>query len=404
MPNVNFLLNYVETMRGRDSNDKYLKEHLEERRFYSSIKDDDYLKYVNKGSNEKLDYVEYSGNKEKSHGVFNEKGLMTSEMIKEMRTMLRNTDSPIWHGVISFTEEFGDTYCNTFEKAFELMKNELPKFFKNAGLIPENIVWYAGLHENTDNKHIHLSFFEKEPFPSKCGLDTLFDNSGDARLYVFSPLHYLDRNYGYLVFADSTFPIANPLYIIWLNSIGNSVENMRKHTMLINAMVKLDDANIRDPLTGVYNRFGMERYFAIVKEKCIDKQLYLFLSFADIDGLKTINDVYGHEEGDRIIRDTGHILQDEVEDAYVVRYGGDEFIVMGTAFSEEEAESYWMRVQRSVDEYNAEHEGMAVMSISSGYKLFRLDPYSGLEECIGEVDKKMYEEKNRKKARKKEAK
>lgn len=47
---------------------------------------------------------------------------------------------------------------------------------------------------------------------------------------------------------------------------------------------------------------------------------------------------------------------------------------------------------------------MAVMSISSGYKLFRLEPYSGLEECIGEVDKKMYEEKNRKKARKKEAK
>ena len=169
VPNVNFLLNYVETMRGRDSNDKYLKEHLEERRFYSSIKDDDYLKYVNKGSNEKLDYVEYSGNKEKSHGVFNEKGLMTSEMIKEMRTMLRNTDSPIWHGVISFTEEFGDTYCNTFEKAFELMKNELPKFFENAGLIPENIVWYAGLHENTDNKHIHLSFFEKEPLRNKQG-------------------------------------------------------------------------------------------------------------------------------------------------------------------------------------------------------------------------------------------
>lgn len=169
VPNVNFLLNYVETMRGRSIDDEYVKEHREERRFYSSNKDDDYLKYVNKGSNEKLDYVEYSGNKEKSHGVFNEKGLMTSEMIKEMRTMLRKTDSPIWHGVISFTEEFGDTYCNTFEKAFELMKNELPKFFEKAGLIPENIVWYAGLHENTDNKHIHLSFFEKEPLRNKQG-------------------------------------------------------------------------------------------------------------------------------------------------------------------------------------------------------------------------------------------
>ncbi len=244
-------------------------------------------------------------------------------------------------------------------------------------------------------------FFDKMPFPSKYALDTLFDDSDDAKLYIFSPLHYLDRNYGYMVFADSTFPIANPLFILWLNSIGNSVENMRKHTMLINAMVKLDDANIRDPLTGVYNRFGMERYFAIVKEKCIDRQLYLFLSFADIDGLKTINDVFGHEEGDRIIRDTGRILQEETVDSYVIRYGGDEFIVMGTAFSEQEAESYWNRVQQAIDEYNAEHEGKAMLSISSGCNLIRLNPYSNLDECIGEADKKMYVEKNKKKNRNK---
>lgn len=188
-----------------------------------------------------------------------------------------------------------------------------------------------------------------------------------------------------------------------MNSIGNSVENMRKHTMLINAMVKLDEANIRDPLTGVYNRFGMERYFAIIKEKCIDKQLYLFLSFADIDGLKTINDVYGHEEGDRIIRNTGRILQEETLDSYVVRYGGDEFVVMGTAFSEQEAESYWNRVQRTIDEYNEAYEGKAILSVSFGYDLVRLDPYSGLEECIGAADKKMYKEKKKKKAMKKES-
>ncbi|MBR2409156.1 MAG: GGDEF domain-containing protein [Lachnospiraceae bacterium] len=243
-------------------------------------------------------------------------------------------------------------------------------------------------------------FFEKEPFPSKYALDTLFQEDGEPRLYIFSPLHYLDRNYGYLVFADSTFPIGNPLYIIWLNSIGSSVENMRKHTMLINAMVKLDDATIRDPLTGVYNRFGMERYFAIVKEKCIDRQMFLHLSFADIDGLKKINDVYGHEEGDRIIRDTGRILQEEAGDAYVVRYGGDEFVVMGTVFSEQEAVNYWTRVQKAIKKYNAKHEGGAEMSISSGYDLIRLDPYSILDDCIGEADKRMYVEKNRKKAEK----
>lgn len=324
------------------------------------------------------------------------------------------------HHLINFEKNIMETV------GFDSWKNIVQYFVKeinpgefyccvNKGFI-DNVFRYATVEQETRSSEEWLAytedagpviaykdgvFFEKEPFPSRYGLDTMFEESEDAKLYIFSPLHYLDRNYGYLVFADSTFPIGNPLYIIWLNSIGNSVENMRKHTMLINAMVKLDDANIRDPLTGVYNRFGMERYFAIVKEKCIDRQLYLQLSFADIDGLKKINDVFGHEEGDRIIRDTGRILQEEAGDSYVVRYGGDEFIVMGTAFSEQEAESYWTRVQQAIDEYNAEHEGMAMLSVSAGYDLVRLEPYSSIDECIGEADKRMYEEKNKKKAMRK---
>lgn len=326
----------------------------------------------------------------------------------------------MFHHLINFEKNISETV------GFDSWKNIVQYFVKqinpgefyccvNKGFI-ENVFRNATVEQETRSSEEWLAytedvgpviaykdgaFFEKEPFPSKYALDTLFEDSEDAKLYVFSPMHYLDRNYGYVVFGDSTFPINNLLYIVWLNSIGNSVENMRKHTMLINAMVKLDDANIRDPLTGVYNRFGMERYFAIVKEKCIDRQLYLFLSFADIDGLKKINDEFGHEEGDRIIRDTGRILEKETDDSYVIRYGGDEFIVMGTAFSEQEAESYWTRVQQAIDEYNAEHEGMAMLSVSFGCNLVRLDPYSGLDECIGEADKKMYEEKNKKKALKK---
>ena len=40
---------------------------------------------------------------------------------------------------------------------------EFPKFFKKAALNPENITWFAGLHENTDNKHIHFSFRQNPP-------------------------------------------------------------------------------------------------------------------------------------------------------------------------------------------------------------------------------------------------
>ena len=161
IPNVNLFLNYVESLAGKDR--EYIKDNIEQRSFYSCNKNFDYVGYVNKGSKEQLDYISYSGNNEKSLGIFNENGLLNENDIKELRNKLRTTKSVIWHGVISFTEDFGNRYCDTYEKAYNLMKTELPRFFKNAGLSAKNIVWYAGFHTNTDNKHIHFSFFEKEP-------------------------------------------------------------------------------------------------------------------------------------------------------------------------------------------------------------------------------------------------
>ena len=161
VPNVNLFLNYIESLVGQDK--EYIENNCEQRAFYSCKNDFDYVGYVNKGSKEQLDYISYSGDNEKSLGIFNQDGLLNEKDISELRNRLRTTRSVIWHGVISFTEEFGNKYCDTYEKAYNLMKTEMPRFFKNAGLNPKNIIWYAGLHTNTDNKHIHFSFFENEP-------------------------------------------------------------------------------------------------------------------------------------------------------------------------------------------------------------------------------------------------
>lgn len=161
VPNVNLFLNYVESLVGQDK--EYIENNFEQRAFYSCKNDFDYVGYVNKGSKEQLDYISYSGDNEKSLGIFNQNGLLNEKDISELRNRLRTTRSVIWHGVISFTEEFGNKYCDTYEKAYNLMKTELPRFLKNAGLNPKNVIWYAGLHTNTDNKHIHFSFFENEP-------------------------------------------------------------------------------------------------------------------------------------------------------------------------------------------------------------------------------------------------
>lgn len=88
---------------------------------------------------------------------------MNKKQIALTREHLRETESPIWAGVVSFEERFGLNWCNNFEQAKNIMQSELPKVFKRADLNPDNIEWFAGLHENTDHRHIHLVFFEKEP-------------------------------------------------------------------------------------------------------------------------------------------------------------------------------------------------------------------------------------------------
>lgn len=143
----------------------YYDKSSDKRLFYSSGQKDDYLAYVDKGikSTKAIDYIDYADNEEKSSGIFNVNGLLSKEGKKRLRERLRVTDSCIWDMVVSFTEEYGDKNLTDYEQARKLLSATLPKFFKAAGFKPENITWYAGLHTNTDNRHIHISFFENEP-------------------------------------------------------------------------------------------------------------------------------------------------------------------------------------------------------------------------------------------------
>ncbi len=152
-------------------------EMAEHRDFVSCQDSYSYLNYVHTGASENVssDYEQYIANKEKSFGAFNQDGLLSDEQKLDLRHQLQTTQSVIWDMIISFRENFGDEYCRDYDQAYKFLKKELPKFFNRAGLYSDNIVWYAGLHENTENKHIHISFFEKEPL--------YFDNGGKLKYH-----------------------------------------------------------------------------------------------------------------------------------------------------------------------------------------------------------------------------
>lgn len=145
----------------------YYAPSSDRRNFYSSGSSNDYISYIDKGIDSgrgaDRDYMEYMGNPDKSTGVFSDKGILSFEEKKELRNMLRNAKGNIWDLVISLDGDLGKERLYSYEQAYQMVRNVLPKLFDNMGFLRKDIVWYAGLHTNTDNRHVHISFFEKEP-------------------------------------------------------------------------------------------------------------------------------------------------------------------------------------------------------------------------------------------------
>jgi len=84
-----------------------------------------------------------------------------------------------------------------------------------------------------------------------------------------------------------------------------------------------------DELTELYNRHKMKEILDDMNEMVGDKNYEFYISFADIDNFKSINDSYGHDVGDRVLRSVASMLKRELGSEHVVsRWGGEEFLIL----------------------------------------------------------------------------
>lgn len=158
----------------------------------------------------------------------------------------------------------------------------------------------------------------------------------------------------------------------------------------------LQNLSLIDELTGLYNRRGFmavtEQHLAAIRR---NKKVPVIL-YADLDGLKTINDSMGHHEGDRALKMTAEILKDTFRTSDIVaRLGGDEFVVLAAITEEESSESLTARLQERFDRHNLETTRPYHLSISVGLVHFDPDDTS-IEEVTARADRSMYENKRRK--------
>ena len=163
----------------------------------------------------------------------------------------------------------------------------------------------------------------------------------------------------------------------------------------LRAEAEVRQLSVTDELTGLYNRRG---FFLLAEQQlkiARRTQTSYFILFADLDGLKNINDTFGHEMGDRVIVDTGQILKETFREADIVaRLGGDEFAIFIPTFSGD-LSNFYRRLEENIERFNQQSE-RAYISISLGVEFGDLNNEVLLEQLLAKADKLMYEHKRTK--------
>ncbi len=166
------------------------------------------------------------------------------------------------------------------------------------------------------------------------------------------------------------------------------------------AEAALQSLSLVDELTGLYNRRGFlavtEQHLAAIRR---NKKMPVIL-YADLDGLKVINDSLGHHEGDRALVKAAEIFKETFRSSDIIaRIGGDEFVVLAAIGPEESAEFLTNRLEENFKAASAQGNHSYDLSVSVGRALFDDDEGHSIEELMALADRAMYENKRHKRSR-----
>lgn len=175
------------------------------------------------------------------------------------------------------------------------------------------------------------------------------------------------------------------------------------HTLLAYAIerhqnyLKLWKLSLDDQLTGLLNRRG---FLTLAQQqiKLAERSKKSFLLFfADLDGLKKINDQWGHAAGDQALVQTAGILKKTFRASDIVaRLGGDEFAALAIDAEEKDAGILRQRLNYQTMSLNRMIKSDYSLSISVGWARYDIDNAPGIEEVLSEADKVLYESKKKK--------
>lgn len=187
--------------------------------------------------------------------------------------------------------------------------------------------------------------------------------------------------------------------------IAKKVESWKKLKKLRAKIKELEDANAQlmkekkaletlsstDKLTGLYNRYKFEETFTYEKRQANRYKTELCIVMMDIDYFKSVNDTYGHNEGDIFLQSISMELKKIFRDTDVIsRWGGEEFLILLPKTTIEDTYKITQRLRKHIEEKVFDCVG----STTASFGVTKIYENDTLDVAINRADKALYDAKN----------
>ncbi|MCC8043274.1 MAG: GGDEF domain-containing protein [Oscillospiraceae bacterium] len=258
-------------------------------------------------------------------------------------------------------------------------------------------------HHNNNHRDNHDGYKSKVgigiDFPLSDMFPLLYDESLPPAAYTFRPLHFTDRCFGYVVISNGQ-GLFHPdiAFNSWMRNVANALESQQRLQNTMYLYKRMQENAITDLMTGLGNRNSFNIDMHDFLESAAKNNHEVVLILGDLNGLKFINDTYGHLEGDVSIKAAALSVSSNVINGSVktenYRIGGDEFVKIASGhFTDKDIEEYCDSVRKFLTNYNHNSGKPYPVYISMGVCRRKPNEINGIDELISAADKAMFENK-----------
>lgn len=263
-------------------------------------------------------------------------------------------------------------------------------------ILPDKMELYMYYNEE-QNSEVYRPEVFYNPHEKIFSSRSIKNSSG---IYMLQPIFHGQTHYGFMFCKLNQNKFAD--YEVYLKILIHSISNAAEYSAKIAEQQSLESDNINlalmartDELTEVLNRRGFFESGQAVIDLMQETDGNAIVFFADLDGLKQINDKYGHDAGDLAIKVQAQTFKKVFGKNDVIgRIGGDEFGIVAIGAKRNQLDKIHLKIDMYNQIFSKENKLPFVVSTSIGYA--DLQKSSVLRNLLSEADKILYEEKQKK--------